>query len=116
MDNLASSMHCGFSRNSNSVLNKNSGEISVELHPAVQKVWPNTNFIFPLPKSVEATGVQKAAVFVQGIETAESNCWYPELSILALKQLCQTSWGWERCHFPKLFQPLLLLPSYAASI
>lgn len=38
MDNLASSMHCVFSRNSNPVLNKSSEEISMEVHTAAQKV------------------------------------------------------------------------------
>lgn len=38
MDNLASSMRCVFSRNSNTVLNKSSEELSMELHAAVQKL------------------------------------------------------------------------------
>lgn len=72
MDNLASSMHCGFSRNFNSVLNKSSEEVSVELHPAVQKVWPNTNFLFPSLNQLKLQGWKRAAVFVQGIESVES--------------------------------------------
>lgn len=56
MDNLASSMHCEFSRNSNSVSIKSSGEISVELHLAVQKIWPNTNFIFPSLNQLKLQG------------------------------------------------------------
>lgn len=56
MDNLASDVHCGFLRNSNSVLITSSGEISVELHLAVQKVWPNTNSVFPSLNQLKLQG------------------------------------------------------------
>lgn len=87
MDNLASSMHCKFSRNSNSVSIKSSGEISVELPSSSTKDLAKHQFFTSLPKSVEATGVEKAAGFVQGIETAGSNSWCPEPAF----------WLWSSC-------------------
>lgn len=56
MDNLASSLRCVFSRNSNHVLKKSSEEISVEVHRAVQTVQANASVVFPCPsqwKSLE---------------------------------------------------------------
>jgi len=59
MDNLASSMRCVFSRNSNPVLNKSSEEISVELHRAVQKGQPNSSFLFPGLNQLKPQGLHR---------------------------------------------------------
>lgn len=115
MDNLARNMYCEFSRNSNSVLIKSSGEISVELHLAVQKIWPNTNFVFPSLNLLKLQG------------------WERQLYLSRELKLQNLSAGIQRQHsgseaavpnilgvgampFSSTIPAPLLLPSYAASI
>lgn len=74
MDNLASSMHCVFSRNSNPLLSKSSEDVSMELPTAVLKAEPHPAWCLPAQVSCSQWGYTggKGRGFVQGIESIEN--------------------------------------------
>ena len=83
----------------------------MEPHGAVQQVSLNTRLVSPCltwPKPQRLHRCKGQQCLSRELK-ASSNCWHPEQSILAVKQLCQTSWErWELLHFHYQLQPSFL--------